>query len=164
MNTCIELTTAVYMYRVCNFAGFKPKCKTDFLPWLHHSKFFMQTQYNFRGKSQVFKEINCYSNYDWIDQKNQTTFYLLTALRLQTLSFCYVVLEMVKWSIWGYYGMAAKKTVIFLFCLTQHLTNLFWLSMCTEMVRKSHIREPGWYWILLRLFLTTSQPCCPNRL
>lgn len=43
MNTCIELTTAVYMHRVCNFAGFKPKCKTDFLPWLHYSKFFMHT-------------------------------------------------------------------------------------------------------------------------
>lgn len=28
------------------------------------------------------------------------------------------------------------------------------------MVTESHIREPGYYWILLSLLLTTSQPCC----
>lgn len=56
MNTCIQLTTAVYMYRGCNFAGFKPKCKTDFLPWLHHSKFFMQTQYNSEARVKFLKK------------------------------------------------------------------------------------------------------------
>lgn len=96
-----------------NFAGFKPKCKTNFLPWLCHSKFFIQTPYVSREESQVLKESKCYSHNDLIDQNRrrfqlssrkdhspqkfrlwdvstQGTTILLTVLRPWILSFCHV--------------------------------------------------------------------------
>lgn len=96
-----------------NFAGFKPKCKTNFLPWLCHSKFFIQTPYVSREENQVLKESKCYSHNDLIDQNRrrsqlssrkghspqkfrlwdvstQGNIILFTLLRPWILSFCHV--------------------------------------------------------------------------
>lgn len=148
MNTCIELTMAVYINRVWNFAGFKPKCKTDFLPWLHHSKFFMQTQYNFRGKSQAFKEINCYNNYDWIDKtanilfthcfKTANTKLLPCSLRSDEVKHLVQILR-----IWQY---CSQENNYFLVLFDPTLDKpVFCSSTCIEMLRKSHITEPSCY-------------------
>lgn len=97
MNTCIELTMAVYMHRGCNFAALEPKCKTDFLPWLHHSAWCRQNKISEARvkflRNQLLQQLQ-------LNRSKQQMFYLLTALRLQIPSFCQGVLEVMKWNIW----------------------------------------------------------------
>lgn len=164
MNTCIEHTTAVYMHRVWNLAEFKPKCKTDFLPWFHHSKFFMQTKYNFRGKSQVFKEINCYNNYDRINKtvnnilfthyfKTANTKLLPCGLRSDEVKQLVQILR-IQWH--------CSQEKLFSCSVWP---NTWWTCVLIKYMHwngqeKSHHRA----WLLPGLLKTTSQPCCFNRL
>lgn len=172
MNTCIQLTTAVYMHRGCNFAGFKPKCKTDFLPWLHHSKFFMQTQYNSEARVKFLKIPTVTATMtEQIKTANILFTHCFKTAKTKLLP-CGLRSDEVKHlvQISRILGIAAKKSY-FLVLLDPTLLfdpmldkPVFWWSAHIGMVRKSHIREPGCYGMLLSPSLTSSQPCCFNRL
>lgn len=169
------------------FAGFKPKCKTDFLPWFHNSELFIRTCCTLRAKGQGVKEINC-SQQQWLhrcfqlhlfrerplppevqpvrfEHTDKQDFISLLFKTENTILLSPTVLEVMKFSIccrsWGWLGLpqCCSRENYFLALVVGPTLNepMFWWRACTKMVRKSHIREPGCYWMLLKLLLTTLQ-------
>lgn len=131
-----------------SYLGFTKWLQNDFLPWLHHSVWCRQNTISEARVKFLKKSTVTATTTQQIKTANFLFTHCFKAANSKLLP-CGLRSDEVHWvQISRIRQHCSQDNSYFLVLFDPTLDRpVLWLSTCIEMVRKSHIREPGYYWM-----------------